>query len=273
MKNAIAIVSCVAAWSCASTAAAGCVKDMDCKGDRICVNGKCVWPDAAPPQPVPEPAVQPAPAPSYAPYAAAPQPEYAPSGPSFAEPAADSDGPRFNLEGPRFELYGGGFTMFGEGRGMRGCATLALGWGFESGLIIELYSGWMDYWQDRSDDYAGSAVFPIPILIGARYRFLRERVRPWVGLHVGVVEVVPVDSYEVNAFSTDNIDIPSKAGFGLMASAGLELMLVRGLFLNLAAGVLVSVANLPEPNWQNKTYESGAGLHFGLGLGYQWSTE
>ncbi|MGB9601082.1 MAG: hypothetical protein ACP5QK_12965 [Myxococcota bacterium] len=28
-----------------TTESAGCIKDTDCKGDRICVKGECQWPE------------------------------------------------------------------------------------------------------------------------------------------------------------------------------------------------------------------------------------
>lgn len=53
---------------------AGCEKDTDCKGDRVCQNGACV--DAS--------SVQPAPSPSYPP--SAPPPSYPPPPPSYPPP-------------------------------------------------------------------------------------------------------------------------------------------------------------------------------------------
>ncbi len=72
-------------------AQAGCSKDTDCKGERICEAGRCVAPavTAAPPPPPPPPAPSPAPA------TAPPPPRRAPLGVDAASPApVEEDYPR-----------------------------------------------------------------------------------------------------------------------------------------------------------------------------------
>lgn len=79
----------LAAWAaqdCKKTDAAGCTRDTDCKGDRVCVSGACVAPGAAPAAPLSAgsgPSAVPGAAPATA----------APAGPvpaASAEPTAES---------------------------------------------------------------------------------------------------------------------------------------------------------------------------------------
>lgn len=57
LLSALSLAGC-----CGSSGSAGCVKDSDCKGNRICSAGACVSP-AQPQQNAPPPAAAPAPAP------------------------------------------------------------------------------------------------------------------------------------------------------------------------------------------------------------------
>jgi hypothetical protein len=76
-----ALAQAPAAPAAAPPAVGGCVKDVECKGDRICVEGRCVAPaPAAPPTltPVPAPAPVVVPAPAGAVVVAPPPPVAAP---------------------------------------------------------------------------------------------------------------------------------------------------------------------------------------------------
>ncbi len=76
MKKLIGFAVVAAALGGASTARAGCDKDADCKGDRICVNGECT-------APAQQPAVVPAPV-----IVSPPPPVYAPQPATYAPPAS-----------------------------------------------------------------------------------------------------------------------------------------------------------------------------------------
>ena len=84
---------------------AGCDKDTDCKGDRICVNGQCVTPAAAPviaPQPPPPPPRR-APAAQPQPQDVPPPQQYAPSDQEPPQPEAGPPAPRRVRQQPRYE--------------------------------------------------------------------------------------------------------------------------------------------------------------------------
>jgi hypothetical protein len=84
----------------AAKASAQCTKDTDCKGDRVCEDGKCTSPAALPPAPPPPPgssAETPAPVPdSTAPPAASPAGTPAATTPSAVPPAA-AEPPRSSI--------------------------------------------------------------------------------------------------------------------------------------------------------------------------------
>ena len=79
----------------------GCVKDTECKGDRICSEGRCIPPPSTMAPPLPPP-----PAPSHAPSVAPPQPPAAPSTVVIYAPPPD----RLESSGASFGLrFGVGF--------------------------------------------------------------------------------------------------------------------------------------------------------------------
>ena len=94
------IVFIVVFWS--ASAAAQCTKDSECKGDRICENGRCVSPNALPqatqppPPPTPPPAIAPPPEPPPPPPAEPeqPRPSRRPVGSSVTDAATDESPPQ-----------------------------------------------------------------------------------------------------------------------------------------------------------------------------------
>jgi hypothetical protein len=160
------------------------------------------------------------------------------------------------------QASGGFFAALGGGRGPRAGGAVAGGWGLGNGLVLEGQVGAWYYTRPIStdDEYAGAVA--VPILAGARYRFVtlwRHRPVPYAAAHLG--PVVTRAAYPGGASAT-------KGGFGLQAAVGVQIPFHPQWLVDCAFGYLLDAAGAPAAGTVMERFGTGHALFLTVGVAF-----
>jgi hypothetical protein len=182
-------------------------------------------------------------------------------GAPFDRPVAPLPDPRLAANrgvwlGTQFGL----FAALGGGRLPGGGDAVSSGWGFGNGLVLEGQVGLWYYRRPVGPDGPDDGALAIPILAGARYRFVtlwRHSPVLYAAAHLGTVITKAWYVGEPTA---------TRAGFGLQATVGVQIPLRPPFLVDCSFGYLLDAAGAPVAGTNNQRFGTGHAVILAVGF-------